>query len=144
MEIPTLETCQPEPLMTIHEGTIFTSEEMTYFGEDVVVSLGKYFWSRKDKAVVKNGYKRTRESTFNQGVVQNQIIWKRDSFDTKQESLDTEAAMGAFDGANFNSVSQLNKELEEKEQELQKSKKYLVQVEACHSQEIQWLKNEYD
>ena len=51
--------------MIVHEGTISTSEEMVDFGEDAVVSLGKHFWSRKDKAVVKNGYKITRESTFN-------------------------------------------------------------------------------
>ena len=52
--------------------------------------------------------------------------------------------MGAFIGANFDSVSQLNKELEEKEQELQKIKQDLEQAEAHHSQEIQHLKNEYE
>ena len=68
------------------------------------------------------------------GVVQNQIIWKRDSSNTKQESLYTTASMGASVVANFDSVYQINKELEEKEHELQNSKQDLVQDEACHSQ----------
>ena len=28
------------------------------FGEDVVVSMGKYYWSKKDKVVVKRGSKK--------------------------------------------------------------------------------------
>ena len=101
---------------------------MEYFGEYSVVFLGKYLWIRKDKAMVKKGSKRTREGTFKQGVVQNHIIWKRDSSDTKQEALDTTTSMGAFPGANFESLSQLNKELEEKKQELQNSKKDSVKT----------------
>ena len=53
--------------------------------------------------------------------VPHHIIWKRDSSNTKQESLDTSAAMGAFAGANFDFVSQLNNEYEDKEKELQNS-----------------------
>ena len=71
---------------------------------------------------MKKGYKRTREGTFKQGAVPHHIVWKGDSLDTKQEALDTTTATGYFVGANFDSVSQLNKELEEKEKELQKSK----------------------
>ena len=52
--------------------------------------------------------------------------------------------MGAFVGANFDLVSQLNKELEEKEQELENSKPQLAQGEAQHKQEIQHLKSEYE
>ena len=55
---------QPEPLVVIHEGTISTPDEMADFGEEVVVSLGQYFWSRKEKVVVKKGSKRSREGTF--------------------------------------------------------------------------------
>ena len=54
---------QLEPLVTVQEGTISTVEEMEDFGEDAVVSLGKYFWSRKEKVVVKKGGKGTREGT---------------------------------------------------------------------------------
>ena len=42
--------------------------------------------------------------------------------DVKQEALETAAAMGAFIGANYDSVSSLNKEIEIKEQELQRIK----------------------
>ena len=129
MNIPILETFHPTPIVTIHEGTISTTDEMVDFGEDAMVSLGQYFWSRREK-VVKKGSKRSRARTFKQGSVPNQIIWKRDSSDTKQESLDTIAAMGSFVGANFDSVSQLNKELEEKEQALQRSKLDKAQAEA--------------
>ena len=93
--------------MTVREGTISTIEEMENFGEDAVVSLGKYFWSRKYKSIVNKGAKRTREGTAKK--VPSQIIWKRDSSDIKQGALDTTIAMGDFAGANFDQVSQLNK-----------------------------------
>ena len=52
-----------------------------------------------------------KEGIFKQGTVPNQIIWKRDSTDVKQEALETKTAMGAFAGANYDSVSSLNKEI---------------------------------
>ena len=52
------------------------------------------------------------------------------------------ATMGAFVGANYDSVSRLNKYLLDKEQELQKDKKDLEAVEAHHQKEIQFLKQE--
>ena len=144
VEIPNPQTSQSEPLVIVHEGTISTTKEMADFGEDVVVSLGKCFWSRKDKVVVKKGAKRTREGTFKQVSTPSQIIWKRDSSDTKQGALDTTAAMGDFDRENFDSVSQLNKELKDKEQELQNAKNDLEQAKVHHMQEIQLLKKEYE
>ena len=89
--------------------------------------------------MVKNGSKRIREGTFKKGEVPHHIIWKRDSSDTKQESLDTTPAMVAFGGANFDSVSHLKKDMEEKAHELQRSKYKLVQVEAHQKKEIQKL-----
>ena len=62
VEIP-ISQYQPDPLVTPQQETISTSEEMADFGEDVVVPLGKYFWSRKYKAVMKKGTKRKREGT---------------------------------------------------------------------------------
>ena len=67
MKIPTPKTPQPTPLVTIHEGTISTVDEMADFGEDAVVSLGQYFLSRKERAVIKKGTKRSREETTNKG-----------------------------------------------------------------------------
>ena len=60
----TISQYEPEPMVTIHEGTISTIEEMENFGKDTVVSLRKYFWSRKEKVVVKKGAKRRREGTI--------------------------------------------------------------------------------
>ena len=71
---------------------------------------------------MKQGSKRKREGTLNKGAVPHHIICKMGSFDTKQDSMDTIAAMGAFVGASFDSVSQLNKELEGKEEEMQNSR----------------------
>ena len=49
-----------------------------------------------------------------QGDVPNQIMQKRASIDVKQEALETSASMGAFVGSNYDLVSSLNKENEEK------------------------------
>ena len=71
MSIPTLDASQPAPIVTISKGTISIAEEGDDFGDDAVVSLGEYFWSRKEKVLVKKGSKRSREGTFNQGSVPN-------------------------------------------------------------------------
>ena len=109
---------------------------MEYFGEDAVVSLGKYFWRRKYKVVFKKVAKRTRERIEKMVPTVRQTIQKRDPSDTKQGSLGTTAPMGAFVGANLDSVSQLNKEFKDKEQGLQKEKHDLALDVVHHRQEI--------
>ena len=52
--------------------------------------------------------------------------------------------MGAFAGDNYDSVSQLNKYLLDKEQEMQKAKHDFVAAEAHHKQEFQLLKQEHE
>ena len=47
---------------------------MVDFGEDAVVSLGKYFWSRKEKDVVKKVSKSSKEGAIKKGSVPNQVI----------------------------------------------------------------------
>ena len=84
---------------------------MADFGEDAVVSLGQYFWSSKEREVIKKGTKISREETTKHGLYLDHIIWKRDSYDIRQGSLDIVTAMGAFAGANFDSVSQLKNEV---------------------------------
>ena len=74
MQIVVPKTPHPAPLVTIPERTLSTTEDMVEFGEYVLVSLGQYFWSRKYKVVVRKGSKRSREGTFKQGSVPNQII----------------------------------------------------------------------
>ena len=62
---------------------------MADFGEDVVVSLGKYFWSKKDKEIMKNGVNRTKEGTLKQVPTLNQFFWRTDAPNVKQGPLDT-------------------------------------------------------
>ena len=52
--------------------------------------------------------------------------------------------MVAFDGGKFDSVSLLNKEVEEKDQELQRSKQNQAHDNAHHQQELKYLINEYE
>ena len=61
IDIP-LNQNQTDPLVTIHQQSISSSEVITDFGEDAVVYFGKYYWSKKDKVVVERGAKRARES----------------------------------------------------------------------------------
>ena len=117
IDIP-LNQSQTDSLVIIHQHTISSSKVMAYFGEDVVVSMGKYYWSKKDKAVVKRGAKKAREGWAKHAVALGQVIWKADTSDIQQEAMDTTASMGVFVGANFNSISQLSLALGEKEKEL--------------------------
>ena len=80
---------------------------MAYFGEDVLVSMGKYYWSKKDKYVIKRGAKKIRETSTQHMHALSQVLWKSNTPYIKQGALDTIAAMGAFAGANYNSISQL-------------------------------------
>ena len=116
---------------------------MANFGEDAVVSLGKYFWSKKNKAILNKGSKRTREGTLKHLPGFDQIVWRTNSRNGNEGALDTTAAMQAFAGANYNSVSQLTKDLLSKEQELQKSRKDLEAAEAHHLKDIEILIQEH-
>ena len=80
IDIPLNQT-QTDPLVTIHHQTTSSSEVMAYFGEDDVVSMGKYYWRKKDKVVVKRGAKRERESFSKQVPSLNQVIWKSERTD---------------------------------------------------------------
>ena len=91
---------------------------MADFGEDAVLSLGKYFWSKKDKAILKKASKRTREGTPKHLPGFDQIVWRTDAPNEKEGALDTTAVMGVFAGDNYNLVSQLTKYILTKEQEL--------------------------
>ena len=52
--------------------------------------------------------------------------------------------MGAFAGENYDSVSLINKEVGEKEQEIHRSKQDQAQEHVQHQQEFHDLKNEYE
>ena len=84
MPMPIPAISQPMSLVTVSGMSTYTVEEIAYFVDDVVVSLGEYFWSRTEKFVVNKGTKIARGGTLMQGTVPNKIIWKRDSTDVKQ------------------------------------------------------------
>ena len=59
-EIP-LSQIETDPLVTTQQQTILPPEGMADFGEDVVVFMGKYCWSKKEKSMINIGAKRKRE-----------------------------------------------------------------------------------
>ena len=67
--------------------------------------MGKYYWSKKVKVVVKTGTKKAIEGSSKQVPSLNQVIWKVDTNDIQQGAVDITTAMGVFAVANFNSVS---------------------------------------
>ena len=89
---------------------------------------------------MKKGSKRTREGTLKHVRGFDQIVWRTDAPNEKQGALDTKTSMGAFAGANYNTVSQQTKYLLSKEKELQKSRKDLEAAEARHLKDIELLK----
>ena len=92
---------------------------------------------------MKKGLKRKKEGILKHFPALDKIVWKTDAPNEKQGALNTTAAIGAFAGANYNSVSQLIKDLCNKEEELQKARKYLDASEACHLKDIKLLKEEH-
>ena len=109
---------EPESSTSVQKEAVSATEDMADFGEDAVVSSGKYFWSKNEKDILKKGLKRTREGTLKHVPSFDQIVWRTDAPNEKEGALDTTGAMGAFAGANYNSVSQLTKYLLNKEREL--------------------------
>ena len=92
---------------------------------------------------MKKGSKRTREGTLKHVPAFDQIVWRTDAPNEKEGVLDTTTAMGAFVGANYNSMSQLTKDLLSKEQELHKARKDMEEAEACRVKDIELLKQEH-
>ena len=142
VEIPVSQS-EPQSSTSTQKEALSTTEDMEDFGEDAVVSLGKYFWSKKDKAILKKGSKRTREGTLKHVSTFDQIVWRIDAPNEKEGALDIAAAMGAFAGDNYNSVSQLTKDLLSKEHEIHKEIKDLEAAEAFHLKDIELLKQEH-
>ena len=100
IDIPLNQT-QSDPLVSVHQQIISSFEVITDFGEDAVISFGKYYWSKKDKVVVKRGAKRGRESSGKNVFSICEVLWKGDTSDMQQGVVDTATAMGVFARANF-------------------------------------------
>ena len=103
VEIP-VSQLEPQSTSSPEKEVVSSTEEIAYFGEDGVVCLGKYYWSKKQKAILKKGSKRTREGLLKHVPVLDKIVWKTDAPNEKKGALNTSAAIGAFAGANYNSV----------------------------------------
>ena len=101
-------------MVSVHQQSISSSEVIIDFGEDAVVSFGKYYWSKKYKAVVKRGAKRSRQSSGINVLAIGEVIWKENASDMQQGVVDTAATMGVFVGDNFQCVPQLSLSLGEK------------------------------
>ena len=105
--------------------------------------MGKYYWSKKDKVVVKRGSKKEIYGSGKHVSSLGQVIWKVDTSNLPQGAVDTATSMGVFAGANFNTVSQLSLAFGEKEKELDKLKHDLPEAENRYQQEIGKLKQEH-
>ena len=92
IDIPLNQT-QSDPLVSVHQQSISSFEVIVDFGEDAIVSFGKYYWSKKYKAVVKRGAKRARQSSGINVPAIGEVIWKANTSDMQQGALDTAIAM---------------------------------------------------
>ena len=99
-----------------------------------MVSMGKYFWSKNGKDVVKMGAKKVIQGSGKHVPTLGQVIWKADTSNIPQEAVDAAAAMGVFTGANFSTISQLSLAFGEKEKELEKLKQDLAEEENRYQQ----------
>ena len=72
-EIPLFQT-ETDPLVTTQQQTISPREGITDFGEDAMVCMGKYYWSKKDKVVMKREVKRKREGSIKHMLALSQVI----------------------------------------------------------------------
>ena len=121
IDIP-INQMQTDSLVTIEHEINSSLEVIAYFGEDAMVSMGKYYWSKKDKAMVKRGAKKVRQGSGKHVPSLGQVIWKEDTSDLPQGAVDATPTMGVFVRVNFKSVSQLSLDFGEKEKELKKLK----------------------
>ena len=95
IDIP-LNQMESDPLVSYHQQRISSSEFITDFGEDAVVSFGKYYWSKNYKAMVKRGAKRAKEILGINVPAIGEVIWKADASHMQQGAVDTAATMGVF------------------------------------------------
>ena len=107
---------QPFPIIITIDLLTSIVEGSTYFGEEAVVVLQYYCFSKKQKSIMKRRSKRSREGQFIIELVSSKIIWKSSSDDPQGEAIEVVAAMGAFARANFHFVYVLNKALDEQKQ----------------------------
>ena len=77
VEIP-MSQSQPQSTSSSEKEVVSSTEEIIDFEEDAVVSLWNYCWSKKQKAILKKGLKRTREGILKHVPTLDKIVWKTD------------------------------------------------------------------
>ena len=109
-------------LVSIVVGTFSATESTEEFNEDIVISLGDYYYSKYDKLVVKKGKKRGRDQSDIDTSITNQTVWTQQSGDPQLDDAETATDLGSFIGVNFHAVNTLNIEFDRRKEEISKLK----------------------
>ena len=75
MTMPSHIITQTSSLVSTVIETSTSTDLRAEFDEDIVISLGDYYYSKSDKAVVKKSKKRTRDQSGMDVYVSDQIVW---------------------------------------------------------------------
>ena len=65
---------KPQSTSSPQKEDVSSAEEIADFGEDANVCLGKYYWSKKLKAILKKGSKRTKEGLLKHVPTLDKIV----------------------------------------------------------------------
>ena len=72
----------PSPIITQTSSLVSTVIDISgsidpraEFDEDIVVSLGEYYYSKPDKSVIRKGKKRGRDQSGMEVYISEQILW---------------------------------------------------------------------
>ena len=136
MPMPPSITTQTSSLVSTVVGTSASIEPRAEFDEYIVISLGDYYYRKSDKAMVKNGKKRTREQISMDVSVTDQIVWTQQFSDPQVHAADTAVALGAFTGSNLHVVNTLNMEFDRRKEDIKKLKEQLENTRKEHEAHV--------
>ena len=75
--MPSPTVTQTSTLVSKVVGTSLAIVLTVEFNEDILISLGYYYYRKSDKAVVKKGKNRSRDQSGMDASITNQIVWTR-------------------------------------------------------------------
>ena len=136
MTIPSPIITQTSSLVSPVISTYRSIHPRDEFDEEIVVSLGEYYYSKPDKSVIKKGKKRGRDQSGMEVSVSKQILWIQQSSDPQVDAVDTATALGAFTGANIHVVSNLNREFDRRKEEITQLKEELEKSKKEHESHV--------
>ena len=79
MTIPSPIVTQTSSLVSTVIDTYGSIDPRAEFDEDIVVSIGEYYYSKPDKTVIRKGKKRTRDQSGMDVYVSEKIVWTQQS-----------------------------------------------------------------